>query len=113
MRGDFKRKGKNMKNMIENFIDELTDMNETNKEYKIKIVELKLKAAMYKAYFYHKSNLAEKLNDQIVENLNHCIGEFDGFCYSSSRANAKYKTLEDMVMENIITDDEYDFCIRL
>lgn len=99
--------------MIENFIDELNNMNKTNKVLKIKIVELQLKAGMYKAYFYGKSSLAQKLNDQITENRNHLIGEFDGFCYSSLRANAKYKTLEDMHKENIITDDEYDFCIAL
>ena len=102
-----------MGNIIENFINELTHINETYKVQEIKIVELQLKAAMYKAYFYGKSGLAKKLDNQITENRNHCIGAFDGFCYVSSRADAEYKTLKDMHKENIITDDEYDFCIGL
>ena len=99
--------------MIETFINELVNMNKANKVYKIKVTELHLKASMYKAYFYGKSNLAKKLNEQIIENRNYYIGAFDGFCYISSREDAKYKTLEDMREENIITDDEYNFCIDL
>ena len=43
---------------------------------------------MYKAYFFHKSELAEILEKQIEENYDYWIGEFDGFCYASWRARA-------------------------
>lgn len=74
------------------------------------ITEYRLKAAMYKAYFFHKSELAEILEKQIEENYDHSVGEFDGFCYASWRARAVYRTLEDMVRQGIITKTEYEFC---
>lgn len=38
------------------------------------------------------------------------IGEFDGFCYSSRRRRATFRTLEDLFEDGIITEAEYDFC---
>ena len=72
---------------------------------------MKLEKALYKAYFYGKSDLVDKLKKQIKENEYNIIGEFDGFSYSSERKNAKFKTLEDMLEEGIINRVEYDFCI--
>jgi hypothetical protein len=74
------------------------------------IDELMLKAAMYKANFFHKYELANKLQEQIKENYDSCIGGWDGFCFASWRANAVYRTLEDMYRQNIITAEEYRFC---
>lgn len=74
------------------------------------IEEYRLKAAMYKAFFFGKSKLAEILQNQIKENYDNCVGEFDGMCYASWRAKAIYRTLEDMAKQNLITKSEYEFC---
>ena len=65
---------------------------------------------MYKAGFFRRSTLLSKIRDQIDENLNAVIGEFDGFSYSSIRRNAIYRTLEDMVDSGLISVEEYNFC---
>lgn len=72
---------------------------------------LKLEKAKYKAYFYGKSELAEKLSYQVDNNYDYLVGPDDGFSYSSIRAKAKFRTLEDMLEEGIITQKEYNFCI--
>ncbi|MCJ7965724.1 hypothetical protein MT487_01390 [Lachnospiraceae bacterium NSJ-171] len=82
-----------------------------SQEYEIE--NLRIKAAIYKAYFFYNSILAEKLQKQSEENRDALIGEFDGFCYASWRANAVYRTLEDMLYEGIITETEYRECERL
>ena len=46
-------------------------------------------------------------NDKIRDAL---IGEFDGFSYASWRANAVYRTLEDMCDEGLLTEKEYREC---
>lgn len=48
-----------------------------SQEYEVE--NLRIKAAMYKAYFFRNSTLAEKLQKQSEENRNALIGEFDGF----------------------------------
>lgn len=78
-------------------------------EYEIE--NLKIKAAMYKAYFFHDSTLAKKLQKQSEENRDALIGEFDGFSYASWRANAVYRTLEDMCNEGLLTEKEYRECM--
>lgn len=55
-------------------------------------------------------DLGEKLDKQLRENMDAAIGGFDGFCYSSRRADAVYRNLEDMVRDGIITREEYSFC---
>lgn len=80
-------------------------------EYEIE--SLRIKGAMYKAYFFRNSELAEKLSKQAKENADALTGEFDGFSYASWRANAVYRTLEDMLYEGIITEKEYRECERL
>ena len=89
---------------------ELLDLNYTVQSQELQIEDLRLKAAMYKASFFHDYKLAEILQKQIEENLNASIGEFDGFGYASWRARAVYRTLEDMVREEIITKADYNFC---
>ena len=71
---------------------------------------IKLKAAKYKAFFFGKHNLAEKLEKQIEENHDNVVGEFDGFSYASWRARAVYRTLEDMLECGLITESDYKFC---
>lgn len=82
-----------------------------SQEYEIE--SLRIKGAMYKAYFFHNSELAEKLGKQAKENADALTGEFDGFSYASWRANAVYKTLEDMLYEGLLTEKEYRECERL
>lgn len=74
------------------------------------IEKYRLKTAMYKAFFFHRSDLATNIQQQIMENNDAEIGEFDGFCYASWRANAVYRTLEDMAKQGLITKEEYNFC---
>jgi len=79
-----------------------------SQEYEVE--NFRIKAAMYKAYFFRNSTLAEKLQKQSEENRNALIGEFDGFSYASWRANAVYRTVEDMFDEGLLTENEYREC---
>lgn len=79
-----------------------------SQEYEVE--NLRIKAAMYKAYFFRNFILAEKLEKQSEENRDALIGEFDGFSYASWRANAVYRTLEDMCDEGLLTEKEYREC---
>ena len=79
-----------------------------SQEYEIEI--LRIKAAKYKAFFFRESDLAIKLQDQEEENKDALVGEFDGFCWSSRRAFAVFRTLEDMYDEGLLTEDEYNKC---
>lgn len=79
-----------------------------SQEYEVE--SLRIKGAMYKAYFFRNSGLAEKLGKQAKENADALTGEFDGFSYASWRANAVYRTLEDMWCEGILTEKEYREC---
>ena len=79
-----------------------------SQEYEVE--NLRIKAAMYKAYFFRNSSLAEKLQKQSEENRDALIGEFDGFSYASWRANAVYRTLENMCDEGLLTEKEYREC---
>ena len=89
---------------------ELISLNKTVDRQKIIIDELELKAAEYKAYFFGKYDLADKLQKQIKENNDNLIGEFNGYCYASWRAHAVYRTLYDMYQDRLIAEEEYDFC---
>jgi hypothetical protein len=92
------------------FSTELINFSRTVEAQKLAIDELELKAAQYKALFYNKHELAEKLRKQIAENRDNRTGEFDGFCYASWRAQAHYRTIDDMFTDNLITTEEYKFC---
>lgn len=76
----------------------------------ISVEEYRIKAAMYYSFHMHRWDLGKKLNEQLQENRDAIIGEFDGFCYFSRRASAVYRTLEDMIRDGIITREEYNFC---
>lgn len=93
-----------------NFAKEVLELHETVESQRVAIDELLLKAAYYKANFFQRYDLAEKLINQIEENHNYCIGEFDGFCFASWRARAQYRTLNLMCLQGLITKEEYDFC---
>lgn len=79
-----------------------------SQEYEIET--LRIKAAKYKAFFFHYSELGEKLQKQEEENRDALIGEFDGFCYASWRARAVFRTLEDMYAEGMLSESEYRQC---
>lgn len=76
----------------------------------IAVEEYRIKAAMYYSFHMRRWDLGKKLNEQLQENMDAVIGEFDGFCYFSRRANAVYRTLSDMLHDGIITREEYNFC---
>ena len=98
------------RNMSMDFGMELIDMNLTIQEQDLIIDELVLKAAMYKAHFFGNHDLADKLREQINENMNARIGDFDGFCYCSTRSRAEYRNIVDMFKDNLITKEELKFC---
>lgn len=79
-----------------------------SQEYEIEM--LRIKAAKYKAFFFRESDLAIKLQEQEEENTDALIGEFYGFCWSSRRTFAVFRTLEDMYDEELLTEDEYKEC---
>ena len=99
--------------MLKSLENELHCVNIKLVSQELKIENLKLKGAMYKAFFFHMWDLGERLKIQIAENSYACIGEFDGFCYSSKRGNAKYRTLENLMNDGIITKIEYNECNQL
>ena len=80
-------------------------------EYEIE--ELRIKAAMYHAFFFGYSDLAKKLRDQNEENNDALIGEFDGFSYASWRRNAVFRSLEDMYADGLLTEKEYRECANI
>ena len=63
---------------------------------------------MYHAFFFHNSDLAKRLRDQNEENDNALIGEFDGFSYASWRRDAIFRSLEDMCVDGLLTEEEYE-----
>ena len=98
------------RSMTMDFGMELVNLNRTVAQQEVIIDKLTLTAAMYKANFFGKYELAVKLQNQIEENYDYCVGEFDGFCYSSKRARAVYRNLDSMCRKGLITEDEYRFC---
>ena len=87
----------------------------TNSQYRLisqeYVIELlRIIAAQYKAFFFHDWDLGKRLENQREENEDAVVGEFDGYCYSSWRANAIFRTLEDMYNEGLLTEDEYNKC---
>lgn len=76
----------------------------------VALEEYRIKAAMYYSLHMRRWDLGKKLNEQLRENMDAVIGEFDGSCYASWRANAVFRTLEDMVHDGIISREEYNFC---
>lgn len=86
------------------------EINITILYQQLEIDKYNLIAAKYKAYFFGKYNLAKKLENQIGENNNVILGEFDGYCYSSWKTSNKYRTLENMVQDGFLTINEYNFC---
>ena len=75
-------------------------------EYELE--QAKIIAAKYQAFFFGKSDLAHRLQCQQDENRDNHVGEFDGFCYSSARARAVFRTLEDMEKCGMISEEEYN-----
>ena len=79
-------------------------------EYEIE--KLRIKAAMYYAFFFRHFDLAKRLRDQNEENDNALIGEFDGFSYASWRRDAIFRSLEDMCVDGLLTEEEYRECMN-
>ena len=87
-----------MRNMTMDLGRELLNLNNTIESQQYLIDKLELKAAIYKAYFFGKTELAEKLDEQINTNI------------FSQLTGIGYNTLEDMCVLGLITEAEYDFC---
>lgn len=96
----------NVKGLVLDLLKGLEDAD----RYEMRLQKLRVTAAKYKALFFGKHDLSQKLCDQEKENIDACIGEFDGFSYSSARARAVFRTLEEMVDDGILSEDEYAFC---
>lgn len=96
--------------MIESLAYEVIQERKENDYLKTENEILRIKTAKYKALFFGKYDLAERLDKQVTENRDSLIGEFNGFCYCSWRAKAVFRTLENMYDEGIITESEYNFC---
>lgn len=92
------------------FVLDLLSSLEDADRYELELQKLRITAAKYKALFYGKDCLSDKLCDQERENINACVGEFDGFSYSSESARAVFRTLEDMRDDGILTTEEFAFC---
>lgn len=90
--------------------EELVYLNKTVEQQEMYIDELRIKVAMYKAAFFHKYDLYEKLVRQRDENRDARIGGFDGFCYCSWREHAVFRSLEDMYKDGLLTENEYSEC---
>lgn len=80
-------------------------------EYEIE--KLRIKTAMYRAFFFRNSDLAKRLRDQNEKNDNALIGEFDGFSYASWRRDAIFRSLEDMCVDGLLTEEEYRECMSI
>lgn len=77
---------------------ELLALNNTIESQQYYIDKLELKAAIYKAYFFGKTDLAGRLDKQIDANI------------FSQLTGIGYGTLEDMYLQGLITKEEYEFC---
>ena len=98
-------------NRIANLGSELVNTQRKLVCQEYEIEKLRIKAAMYRAFFFHNFDLAERLRDQNKENDNALIGEFDGFCYASWRRGAIFRSLEDMCVDGLLTEKEYRECM--
>ena len=79
-------------------------------EYEIE--KLRIKAAKYRAFFFHNFDLAERVRDQNETYDNALLGEVDGFCYASWRRDAIFRSLEDMCVVGLLTEEEYRECMN-
>ena len=98
---------------IGNFGYELVNTQRKLVCQKYEIEKLRIKAAMYHAFFFRNSDLAKKLREQNDENNDALIGEFDGFSYASWRRNAVFRSLEDMYADGLLTEKEYRECVNI
>ena len=96
--------------MLRELERELHYQNHAIARQEVEIEDLRVKCAKYKALHFHRWELGKKLQNQTEENMNNLVGEYDGFCYSSIRANAVFRTLERMLYDEIINKEEYEFC---
>ena len=87
-----------MRNMTMDLGRELLNLNNTVESQQYLIDKLELKAAMYKAYFFGKTDLAGRLDKQIDTNI------------CSQLTGVGYKSLEEMYLLGLLTEAEYEFC---
>ncbi len=70
-------------------------------------------AEMLFRYIYNNERMADTIKKRIEENNNALIGYYDGFCYDSRRADARFRTLGDMMKDGLLTEDEVGTIMRI
>lgn len=80
---------------LQHIIDTANIVIQERKDFRKLYLKEQIEKAMYKAFFYGKSELAEKLRKQ--DRMN-------------STAFYTFRTLDDMAEDGIISKEEYDFC---
>lgn len=91
-------------------LEDIEELQDQLSAQEFEVEMLKFKAAKYKALFFHKEKLEEKLEKQYRENANAIIGDFDGCCHESNRGKAIFRSLKDMFHEGLLTEQEYEEC---
>lgn len=86
---------------------DLVDIVKSERDQQFEIDRLRVSKARYVASSLGDIRLRDVFRKQDEENTDALIGEFDGFCYSSKRAKAKFRSLETMLHDGLITEDEY------
>lgn len=99
---------------LRNFSQDISQIINERDDLLIMFEMQQLKTALYAALFFNNMDgndeLIEKLQNQIKENDNALIGAYDGFCYSSTRTYAEYRSLDEMYVQGILTLIEYEKC---
>lgn len=95
--------------MAYSFFSDMNGLLDENIVLRNAVMNLEIENAMHKALFYGKYSLAEKLRSAHDNNFKARTGEFDGFCYDSSRRGLKQKSIEEMYMTGELSREEYDF----
>lgn len=93
-----------MYSKIRELNNELTELLGVVDKSEDTISKLELKAAMYKAKAFGNESLYARIHHQYFTNCSNYNGGSD--------EEYKHRTLQMMVDDNIISPEEYDFCIE-
>lgn len=89
---------------LRNLTNEVTDILATLEKNEEVISKLEIKAGMYKAKACNNDSLYTRLHHQYYTN---CSNYFGG-----GSEEYKHRTLKDMLDDDIISKEEYDFCLE-
>lgn len=109
-------KNRNGYETLRGFSKDISQVLQERDDLMVMLEMQELNSAKYAALFFngmeHNEKLYEKLQNQLEENKNALIGEFDDFCYSSTRAYSQYRSIDEMYVQGILTLNEYEKCKR-